>query len=94
MADSGRLVLPPRRGLPVTAATGLALAAGPGANCRGPEQHFLYCYIFLIATNRRTSGSDLTATTPSAAPTAAMVIAVTYPSVRITFLLLSGGPRH
>jgi hypothetical protein len=34
---------------------------------------------------RRTSGSDLTATSPSAVPAAAMVIAMTYPSVRITF---------
>jgi hypothetical protein len=42
-------------------------------------------YIFLIATYRRTSGSDLTATSPSAIPAAAMVSAVTYPSVRITF---------
>ena len=42
-------------------------------------------YIFLIAMYRRTSGSDLTATSPSAVPAAAMVIAVTYPNVRITF---------
>jgi hypothetical protein len=45
----------------------------------------LYYYIFLIATYRRTSGSDLTAASPSAIPAAAMVIAVAYPSVRITF---------
>ena len=57
----------------------------------GPEQHFLCCYIFLIATYRRTSGSDLTATSPSAAPAAATVIAITYPSVRIVFLLLVSG---
>ena len=42
-------------------------------------------YIFLIAIYRRTSGSDLTATSPAAIPAAAMAIAVTYPSVRITF---------
>jgi len=40
---------------------------------------------------RRTSGSDLTATSPSAVPAAVMVIAVTYPSVRIIFLLLVSG---
>jgi len=56
-------------------------------------------YIFRIATYRRTSGSDLTATSPSAIAAAAIVSAVTYPSVRINFLLLfSGsrdiGPRH
>ena len=44
-------------------------------------------HIFLIAMYRRASGSDLTATTPSAAPAAAAVIAVTYPSFCITFLL-------
>jgi hypothetical protein len=42
-------------------------------------------YIFLIAMYRRTSGSELTATSPSAVPAAAMAIAVTYPSVRIAF---------
>src|SRR5690348_15332354 len=40
-------------------------------------------HIFVIATYRRTSGSDLTASTTSAAPAAAMVIATTYPSVLI-----------
>jgi hypothetical protein len=35
------------------------------------------CHIFLILTYRRTSGSDLTATSPSAAPPTAIVIAVT-----------------
>jgi hypothetical protein len=44
-------------------------------------------HIFFIATYRRTSGSDLAAITPSAAPAAAMVIAVTYPSFCIIFLL-------
>src|SRR5580704_4578695 len=43
------------------------------------------CHIFLSATSSRTSGSDLTAITPSAA---AMVIAPTYPSVLIALLLL------
>jgi hypothetical protein len=52
----------------------------------------LYYYIFLIATYRRISGSDLTATSPSAIPAAAMVIAVTYPSVRITFSCASADP--
>src|SRR5580658_7680674 len=51
-------------------------------------------YIFLIATYRRASGSDLTATTPSAAAPAARAIAVTYPSVRITYLLSSASPRR
>jgi hypothetical protein len=46
------------------------------------------CHIFLSAAYSRRSGSDLTAITPSAAPAAAMVIAVTYPSARISFLLL------
>ena len=54
-------------------------------SCRGLEQHFLCYYIFLIAMYRRASGSDRTATSPSAVPAAAIVIAVTYPSVRITF---------
>jgi hypothetical protein len=54
----------------------------------------LYYYIFLIATYRRISGSDLTATKPSAIPAAAMVIAVTYPSVRITFSCSSADPRQ
>src|SRR5689334_8280311 len=44
-------------------------------------------HIFFIAMYRRTSGSDLTAITPSAAPAAAVVIAVTYPSFCIIFLL-------
>src|SRR5579862_2485919 len=48
-------------------------------------------YIFLIAIYRRTSGSDLTATSPTAIPAAAMVSAVTYPSVRITFSCSSAG---
>ena len=43
----------------------------------GPRQ------IFLIARYRRVSGSALTATTPSASPAAARVIAVTYLSARI-----------
>ena len=43
---------------------------------------------------RRASGSDLTATSASAVPAATMVIAVTYPSVRITFLLLLADPRQ
>ena len=53
-------------------------------------------HIFLIATYRRTSGRDLTAITPSPAPAAAMVIAVTYPSVRITFSCLQRirDPQH
>jgi hypothetical protein len=49
-------------------------------------------YIFLIARYRRTSGSDLTATSPTATAAAAMAIVVTYPSVRIILLLLFGGP--
>lgn len=65
---------------PCRAATNLSRVQLPG-----PEQRFLCCYIFLIAMNRRSSGSDLTATSPSAVPAAAMVIAVTYPIVRITF---------
>jgi len=48
-------------------------------------------YIFLIARYRRTSGSALTATSPSAAAAAARAIVVTYPSVRIIFLLLFRG---
>jgi hypothetical protein len=56
-----------------------------GYSGRGPEQRLLRFYIFLIAMYRRTSGSDLTATSPSAVPAAAMVITTTYPSVRITF---------
>jgi hypothetical protein len=63
-----------------------------GFSCRGPEQHFLGYYIFLIARYRRTSGSDLNATSPSATAAAAMAIVVTYPSVRIIFLLLFDGP--
>jgi hypothetical protein len=47
--------------------------------------------VFLIATYRRTSGSDLIVNSPSAAAAAAMVIAVTYPSTRITFLLFLSG---
>src|SRR5271170_5185790 len=62
-----------------------------GFSCRGPEQHFLGYYIFLIARYRRTSGSALTATSPSAAAAAARAIVVTYPSVRIIFLLLFRG---
>ena len=63
-------------------------------SCRGLEQHFRRYYIFLIAMYRRASGSDLTATTPSAVPAAAMVIAATYPSARITFSCSSAGPRQ
>ena len=48
-------------------------------------------HIFLIARYRRTSGADLTASTPSAAPVAVMATAATYPSVRITFLLIFSG---
>jgi hypothetical protein len=51
----------------------------------GSGATFWYYYIFRIATYRRTSDRDLTATSASAAAAAAMVIAVTYPSVRITF---------
>ena len=47
--------------------------------------------IFLIARYRRVSGSALTAITPSTIPATARVIAVTYPSARIIFLLPSGG---
>jgi len=50
-------------------------------------------HIFLIATYRRTSGSDLTAITPSPAPAAAMVIAVMYPSVASLFSCSSADPR-
>ena len=45
-------------------------------------------HIFLIARYRRTSGIDLTARIPSAAPAAVMVIAATYPSACMMFLLL------
>jgi hypothetical protein len=45
-------------------------------------------HIFLIARYRRTSGTDVTARIPSAAPAAVMVTAATYPSVRMMFLLL------
>ena len=47
--------------------------------------------IFLIATYRRVSGSALTASTPTAIPATVRVIAVTYPSARIIFLLICGG---
>src|SRR5271168_4292230 len=63
---------------------------GPPASSLKPDVDFLRYYIFLIAMYRRASGSDLTATSPSAVPAAAIVIAVTCPSVRVTFLLLSG----
>src|SRR5690348_9210106 len=46
-------------------------------------------HILLIAAYRRISGSALTASTPSAVPAAARVIAVAYPRARIIFLLLS-----
>ena len=59
-----------------------------GYTCRGPEQRNLYYYIFRTVRYRRTSGSDLTATSPSAAAAATRVIVVMYPSVRIIFLLL------
>ena len=75
---------------PCRAATNVSRVQLPGSGAT----LFLPYYIFLIATYRRTSGSDLTATTPSAAAPAAMVIAVTYPSVRITYLLSSTGPRQ
>lgn len=61
------------------------------AQCRGPEQRYSLYYIFLIVRYRRTSGSDLTATSPSAAAVAVMVIVVTYPIVRIIFFLLIRG---
>jgi hypothetical protein len=48
-------------------------------------------YIFLIVRYRRTSGSDLTATSPSAAALAAAVIVVMYPIARIIFLSLICG---
>jgi hypothetical protein len=44
--------------------------------------------MFLIATYRRRSGADLTASSPSAAPAAAMAMTATYPSVRMMSLLL------
>jgi hypothetical protein len=69
-----------------------------GCNCRGPEQRYLFYYIFFIVRYRRASGSDLTATSPSATAAAAAVIVVTNPIVRITFLLLirgrDGGSLH
>ena len=57
----------------------------------GPEQRYSLHYIFLIVRYRRITGSDLTATSPSAAAVAAMVTVVTYPIVRIIFLLLIRG---
>ena len=57
-----------------------------GRGCRGPEQRYLFNYIFLIIRYRRTSGSDLTATSPSAAAQAAAVIVVMYPIARIICL--------
>jgi hypothetical protein len=66
-----------------------------GATTGSGATLFVY-YIFLIVRYRRISGSDLTAISPSAAAAAAAVIAVTYPIVRITFLLLirDSGSRH
>jgi hypothetical protein len=60
--------------------------AGAAAGVRSKRN--LFYYIFRIVTYRRISGSDLTAASPSAAATAAVVIVVTYPIVRIIFLLL------
>jgi hypothetical protein len=74
---------------PCRAATNLSRVQLPG-----PEQRLLCYYIFLIAMYRRASGSDLTAASASAVPAAAMAIAVTYPSVRITFSCSSAGPRQ
>ena len=62
-----------------------------GYACRSPEQHNLYGYMFRAVRYRRTSGSDLTASSPSAAAATAMMTVVTYPSVRIIFLLLLRG---
>lgn len=77
----------PRMGVPFTArgpdmVTVTAARGRDVASDRDAARH-----IFFIATYRRASGSDLTAITPSAAPAAAMVIAVTYPSFCIIFLL-------
>ena len=45
-------------------------------------------HMFLIFRYRRTSGTDLTASSPRAAAAAAIVTAVMFPSVRIACLLL------
>lgn len=44
----------------------------------------------MIFKYRRASGTDMAASTPSAAAAAVMVIAVMYPSVRIAGLLFFG----
>jgi hypothetical protein len=62
--------------------------AGAAAEVRSNSSYY---YILRISRYRRASGSDLTASTPSVAAAAASVIAVTYPSVRIIFLLLLRG---
>jgi hypothetical protein len=67
--------------------TGIQKGASPMAFPR-PRRNG---HMFLIATYRRRSGTDLTASNPSAAPAAAMAMAATYPSVRMMSLLLVSG---